>query len=100
MAAQLDLLEERRLSANMKNAINKQRSERYYNKQVKLREFAVGDLVLRKVLGKPPGVLSPTWEGPYRVTKRSLNRAYDLEDIDGKSAQYPWNASHLKKYYQ
>ncbi|KAL8497755.1 hypothetical protein ACS0TY_021187 [Phlomoides rotata] len=52
--AQLDLIEERRLSADTKNAINKQRVERYYNKQVKLREFRASDLVLRKVFGKPP----------------------------------------------
>ncbi|KAL8489273.1 hypothetical protein ACS0TY_025250 [Phlomoides rotata] len=36
MAAQLDLLEERCLSDDTKNTINKQRAKRYYNKQVKL----------------------------------------------------------------
>ncbi|KAL8514394.1 hypothetical protein ACS0TY_013488 [Phlomoides rotata] len=52
------------------------------------------------MLGKPSGVLGPTWEGPYRVTKLSLNGAYELEDMDNNPAQYHWNASHLKKYYQ
>ena len=39
---------------------------------VKLRPLALGDLVLRKVLGntKNPawGKLGPNWEGPYRIT--------------------------------
>ncbi|KAL8483349.1 hypothetical protein ACS0TY_026156 [Phlomoides rotata] len=63
-------------------------------------EFRAGDLVLRRVLGIPPGVFGPTWEGPYRVTQRSKNGAYDLEDMNGKSAQYHWNTALLKKYYQ
>ncbi|KAL8483915.1 hypothetical protein ACS0TY_026559 [Phlomoides rotata] len=28
-----------------------------------------------------------------------MNGAYELEDMDDNSAQYPWNAMLLKKYY-
>ena len=45
---------------------------KHYNSKVRHRDFQVGDLVLRKVMGasRDPtqGKLSPNWEGPYRIT--------------------------------
>ena len=42
-----------------------------YDTNVKLRPLAVGDLVLRKVLGTTKnlawGKLGPNWEGPYWI---------------------------------
>ena len=42
------------------------------NSKVRHRDFQVGDLVLRKVMGATKdlaqGKLDPNWEGPYRVT--------------------------------
>jgi hypothetical protein len=71
---------------------------------VKHREFKVGDLVLRKVTlaTKDPtqGKLGPTWEGPYRVVKFHRKGTYNLEKLDGTALPHPWNAEHLKKYYQ
>ncbi|KAL8542687.1 hypothetical protein ACS0TY_003532 [Phlomoides rotata] len=66
MAMELDLLEERCMSADMKNVVYRKRSEGYCNSQVKLQEFQAADLVLRKVFGAQPGLFGPTWEGPYR----------------------------------
>ncbi|KAL8552371.1 hypothetical protein ACS0TY_001168 [Phlomoides rotata] len=100
MAMELNFLEEIHLSAEVKNAIYKQRVERYYNSQVKVHEFRADDLVLRRVLGTPPGVLVPIWEVPYRVTRRLMNGAYKLKDMDDNSAQYPYSDALLKKYYQ
>ena len=60
---------------------------------VKHRSFLPSDLVLREV------TLSTTWEGPYRVIKVFKPGAYWLEDMSRK-ALHPWNAEHLKKYYQ
>ena len=70
---------------------------------VKLRLLALGDLVLRKVLGstKNPvwGELRPNWEGPYRITSVAGIGAYYLEDLDEKTVLHPWNVNDLKRYY-
>ena len=45
---------------------------KHYNSRVRHRDFKVGDLVLRKVMGvaRDPtqGKLGLNWEGPYRIT--------------------------------
>ena len=50
------------------------------------REFSIGNLVLRKVVGNTRdvnvGKLAPTWEGPNRVTAIAGMGAYYLEDLD------------------
>ena len=64
-----------------------------------MRPLAVGDLVLRKVLGvtKNPnwGKLEPNWEGSYRITSVAGIGAYYLEDLDEKSVLHPWNVNNL-----
>lgn len=97
---ELNLLEERRLTSDLRNASYKQKLKQYYNSKIKIRKFRVGDLVLHKILGVQKDVLSPIWEGPLRVSKCLPNGAYELEDTKGIPAQYPWNATFLKKYYQ
>ncbi|GFZ18321.1 hypothetical protein Acr_27g0000600 [Actinidia rufa] len=42
----------------------------------------------------------PNMEGPYKVIKVSRPGTYWLEDLNGKALLHPWNAEHLKKYYQ
>ena len=65
----LELIEERRESAMIQLAYYQHKLKQGYDTNVKLRPLAVGDLVLRKVLGttKNPawGKLGPNWEGPY-----------------------------------
>ena len=53
LARDLDLLEERREKAAIQLAAYQQQLARAYNKKVNPREFQVGDLVLRKVVGTP-----------------------------------------------
>ena len=73
-----------------------------YDMNVKLRPLALGDLVLRKVLGstKNPawGKLRPNWKGPYRITSVARINAFYLEDLDEKTVLHPWNVN-LKMYY-
>ena len=73
-------------------------------KGVKHISFLPSDLVLRKVTlsTKEPnaGKLSPTWEDPYKVVKVSRTETYWLEDMGKKPFPRPWNAEHLKIYYQ
>ena len=74
-------------------AIAEQRLARYqnlmaknYNFKVRHRDFQVGDLVLRKVMGAAKdlaqGKLGPNWEGPYRVTSWQSKGTYHLETLD------------------
>jgi hypothetical protein len=100
----LDLLEEARDQAEAKTKAYQQRIARYHDRRVKHREFRMGDLVLRKVTlaTKDPtqGKLGPTWEGPYKVVKFHRRGTYHLEKLDSTALLHPWNAEHLKKYYQ
>ncbi|GFZ08777.1 hypothetical protein Acr_20g0005850 [Actinidia rufa] len=97
----LDLLDEKRESAELRQAAYKNRIAKYYNERVKHRSFLPGDLVLRRVTlstrDPSAGKLGPTWEGPYKVIKVSRPGTYWLEDLNEKALLHPWNAEHLKK---
>ncbi|XP_024042632.1 uncharacterized protein LOC112099511 [Citrus clementina] len=100
----LDLLTERREQAAERSAIYQQRVARYYNQKVNIRQFRVGDWVLRRVnqstKDSTQGVLGPNWEGPYRVKQIAGPGAYKLARTDGHEVKRPWNAAHLRKYSQ
>jgi len=70
---------------------------------VKVRPLALGDLVLRRVVGttKNPswGKLGPNSEGPYRITSMAGIRAYFLEDLDENVVPRPWNVNNFRIYY-
>ena len=69
---QLDLLDEVRATAQQRLTRYQNLMAKHYNSQVKHRDFKVGDLVLRKVIGttRDPalGKLSPNYEGSYKIT--------------------------------
>ena len=79
------------------------RMAKHYNSKVRHRDFKIGDLILRKVMGttRDPtqGKLSPNWEGIYRITSWQRMGTYHLETIDGQKLPHPWNTEHLRKYY-
>ena len=104
LSVSLDLIDELRNAAQVKVAAYQQRVAKYYNSKVKDRSFKVGDLVLRKVMLNTKeantGCLGPNWEGPYRVTGVLRPGTYQLEDLDGTPLPHPWNAEHLRIYYQ
>ena len=64
MLKQLNLLEERQVSATIRLVEYQQKLSRRYNRDVRKREFGAGDLVLRKVVGNTrdvsAGKLAPT----------------------------------------
>ena len=82
----------------------KQRMARYYDSKVKERKFKVGDTVLRRVFQntKEPGAVALGYsrEGPYQVTEVLRSGAYRFANLVGVPIRHPWNAEHLKKYYQ
>ncbi|KAJ0458093.1 hypothetical protein HanIR_Chr15g0781171 [Helianthus annuus] len=66
----LDLLEERREIARIKEAKYKTQLERYYNARVRICTFTPGEYVFRDNEAsnvERPGKLAPKWEGPYLV---------------------------------
>ena len=101
---QLDLVDEVHATVEQRFAWYQNLMAKHYNSNVRHRDFQVGDLVLRKVIGaaKDPlqGKLGPNWEGPYRITSWQRKGTYHLETLDGRKIQHPWNTEHLRKYYQ
>ena len=69
---QLDLVDEVRTAAEQRLAWYQNLMAKHYNSNVRHRDFQVGDLVLRKVMGavRDPsqGKLGLNWEGPYMIT--------------------------------
>ena len=104
LALTTDLLEEKREISQVWAAALQQTIAQYYNSKVKLIRFAKGDLVLRKVFfntkEKRVGVLGPNWEGPYRVRAIICPGTYELETLEGRVLGNPWNAEHLRRYFQ
>ena len=96
------MIEEKRDEAVTRVLAYRQRAARYFNKRVKPRGFAVGDLVLRNATaaGHTPGKLDPNWEGPFEVDAVIGRGSYRLKTLEGKPLNRPWNASNLKRYYQ
>ncbi|GAU39457.1 hypothetical protein TSUD_290230 [Trifolium subterraneum] len=97
---ELDLVEELRTGASLREATLKQKIAARHDKRVIKREFEVGSLVLRRnQKDSREGKLAANWEGPYRVRAKTENGAYHLEDLYGKEIPRTWNAEKLKQYY-
>nr|GEW11754.1 reverse transcriptase domain-containing protein [Tanacetum cinerariifolium] len=81
----LDLLEERRERAAIRNAKAKLKMTKYYNARVRGITFRPGDFVYRSndashvVEG---GKLGPKWEGPYEVTEALGDETYKLRSTN------------------
>ena len=101
---QLDLVDEVRAIVEQRLARYQDRMTKHYNSRVQHRDFKVGDLVLRKVMGATrdlmQGKLGSNWEGPYRITSWQKKGTYHLQMIDRQKLPHPWNTEHLRKYYQ
>ena len=74
-----------------------------YNKNIRIRRFQEGDMVLRKAFqnttNPTDGKLAPKWEGPYLIEAEAGKGAYRLLTMEGVSIPRAWNAIHLKKYF-
>ena len=83
MRLQLDLRDEVRDTVEQILARYQNLMAKHYNSRVKQRDFQVGDLVLRKVMGAnrdlTQGKLGPNWEGPYKITSWQRKGTYHLE---------------------
>jgi hypothetical protein len=77
---------------------------KYYNKKVKVKQFAEGDLVWKALLPigtkySAFGKWSPNWEGPFRVVRCTLGNAYILKTLLGEEFTATISGIYLKKYY-
>ena len=84
---QVDLVDEVWATAEQRLAQYQNLMDKHYTSKVRHRDFQIGDLVLRKIMGatKNPtqGKLGPNWEDPYRITSWQRKGTYHLETLDG-----------------
>ncbi|GJX29573.1 reverse transcriptase domain-containing protein [Tanacetum coccineum] len=94
----LDLLEERKEQAAIREARSKAKMEKYYNSKVRNTSFKPGDLVYRNndaSHAKDSRKLGPKWEGPYEVTEALGKGACKLRDRNGELLTRTWNVRNL-----
>ncbi|GJX54785.1 reverse transcriptase domain-containing protein [Tanacetum coccineum] len=98
----LDILEERREQAAIREEKAKLQMKGYYDARVRGVSFRPGDFVYRAndaSHAEDTGKLGPKWEGPYEVTEALGKGAYKLRDMDGRELPRTWNICNLKKCY-
>ncbi|GJV05584.1 reverse transcriptase domain-containing protein [Tanacetum coccineum] len=98
----LELLEEKREQAAIREAKSKRQMEKYYNTKVRNTSFKPGDLVYRSNEAsrvEDTGKLGPKWEGPYKVIEALGKGSYKLKERNGKELPRTWNVCNLKKCY-
>jgi hypothetical protein len=79
----IDTLEEEQLNVVIQSARYQHSLRRYHDKVVRHRSFAVGYLVLHRVLtGEGRHKLLPPWEGPFIVAKVTQPGSYRLTQMD------------------
>ena len=78
----LDAIDELRDKAYLRTTLYQQKVAQYYNKNIRVRTFKIGDWVLRRVFQNTKevgaGKLGPNWEGLYKITKIVGHGAYKL----------------------
>ncbi|XP_031387147.1 uncharacterized protein LOC116200437 [Punica granatum] len=97
---QLNLIDEKQLTALCHGQCYQQRMARAFNARVRHREFNPGDLVLRKVLHITPdsrGKFAYKYDGPFVVKETFSEGAIILSDMDGTENALPVNANAIKK---
>ena len=99
----LDFLEEDRKMAYSRSIAYKEKMKKCFVKQVCLRDFHEGDLILGRVNGPRKEAneekMAANQEGPYKIAKSLQNEAYQLKLINGEKQPRIQNCSHLCKYY-
>jgi hypothetical protein len=81
--------------------LQKQKVIKSYNRKIKPKTLAIGDLVWKMILPlgtKDPhlGKWSPNWEGPYLVSQLFDGNAYKLTHINGEEHIRSINGKYLK----
>lgn len=82
LRVELELINKKRNETELRNAIYKQRSAKYYNQRVRKQEFEVGSLVLRKCF---LATREANFESLEPIWKESI------EDTKGRPLPHSWN---------
>ncbi|XP_070014664.1 uncharacterized protein [Nicotiana sylvestris] len=99
---QLALIDEKKMNAICHGQLYQNRMSRAFNKRVKPRQFALGQLVLKKIFphqDKAKGKFSPKWQGPYMVHSVLIGGAFILTKMDREIWPKPINSDAVKRYY-
>jgi hypothetical protein len=95
----INQLDEAQDVALLRSAMYQLALRRYYERNMRPREFHVGDLVLRRVQGsKDRHKLSP-WEGPFIIHEVLRPGTYKIQYEDGRVVTNAWNIEHLRPFY-
>ena len=95
----LDGLKEERDVAKAHSAFYQQQARRYQSREVRVKTYNVGELVLR-LTEKKEDKLKPKWEGPYIIDKVLIGGAYRLHNASYNRLEVnPWNAARLRRFY-
>jgi len=98
---QISKLEEWREKAYHSSKIYKERTKRWHDKRIKLKQFKPGDKVLLfnsivKLFGH--GKLRSKWEGPFKLIEASSHGAVTLQDDTGNT--FKVNGQRLKDFLE
>ncbi|XP_052735520.1 uncharacterized protein LOC128197506 [Vigna angularis] len=99
---QLNLIEEKRLTAVCHGQLYQRRMKKAFDKRVHLRGFHEGELVLKRILPIQKdhrGKWTPNCEGPFVVKKAFSGGALILTRMDGEELPLPVNSDAVKKFY-
>ncbi|XP_021753734.1 uncharacterized protein LOC110719137 [Chenopodium quinoa] len=97
---QLNELYEFRLSAYDSARIYKEKTKKWHDKRILLREFAPGDKVLlfSSRLNIFPGNLKSRWSGRFTVTR--VSKFGSVELVNYKGEEFKVNGQQLKVYHE
>ena len=96
----IDRVEEERLITCIHTGKYLEGTRRYYNRNIKSRSFAVGDLVPhRKQKTEGMHKLSSPWEGPYVVKEVTRLGSYWLCDMEGVDIPNSWHIEQVIRFY-
>ncbi|XP_074377084.1 uncharacterized protein LOC141718606 [Apium graveolens] len=99
----IDLIDEVRDQAVARMEKYKEKTKEHFSKKSRVKNFQVGDLVLRDKEALDPtntGNLMPKWEGPYRIKEVLSPETYKLMSIDETKIPNTWHGLRLRKFYQ
>ena len=95
----LDALEEERDVAKARSAFYQQQARRYQSREVRAKNYNIGELVLR-LPDKKKDKLKPKWEGPFIIDQVLTGGAYCLRNASNNRLEpNPWNAARLRRFY-
>jgi hypothetical protein len=95
-----DVIDESRLEAIEHIRKYQAKTIRWRDRKVKLKNIALGHLVLRSVANPDTTEkLQVKWEGPFLILASNIPGSYKLKDMEGNNIPRSWNADELQRYY-